>query len=507
MYMLDHKAGELEARAVAGKEGLVVAGYRQKVGQGITGRAAERGERVLIPDVRAEPNFIACVPNIRSELVLPVWCAGELAGVLNIESDRLNAFDETDIVALEALAGQLGVALENARLFTETTRRASQLEALRQIGLEISAQLELNQVLESIVRRAIELLNGSSGGMYLYNPQQDVLEWTVAIGENLTPIGTILRRGEGVSGKVLDTNAPLVVDDYHHWEGRAAIYADYPFASVVGVPVRWGDEFLGVLDVLADSVGAFSEDDVNLLTLVAAQAAVAIHNARLYEQARRDAETKAVLLKEVNHRVKNNLTAIIGLLYTERRRASFEKHPMYQDFIETIVNRVQGLATVHNLLSASEWQPVRVDELATRLIRVARHAAPAGKEVYAEVAPSPLRIPASHVNNLALVLNELATNSIKHALAAQDAIRLAVDIAPAEDGQSVQITFRDDGPGYPEAVLGGEAENVGLYLVKMLVRDGLRGELSFHNEGGAVTVIRFALEEPLPARAPALRAG
>ncbi|MFQ5577816.1 MAG: GAF domain-containing protein, partial [Anaerolineae bacterium] len=289
MYILDHEAGELEARAVAGKAGLVEPGYRQKVGQGITGRAAARGEQVLVPDVSAEPGFIACVPGIRSELVLPVWCAGQLAGVLNIESDRLNGFDEADIVALEALAGQLGAVLENAR-------RAAQLEALREIGLEISAQLELNRVLESIVRRAIELLNGSSGGMYLYRPRQDALEWTVAIGKNLAPTGTLLRRGEGVSGKVLATNAPLVVDDYHHWEGRAEIYAGYPVTSVVGVPVRWGEEFLGVLDVLADCVGAFSEDDVALLNLLAAQAAVAVHNARLYEQARRDAETKATLL-------------------------------------------------------------------------------------------------------------------------------------------------------------------------------------------------------------------
>jgi len=138
LYLLDQAAGDpstdselalsavkgrvLEARGVAGQVGLADRGYRQPVGQGIVGRAAERGEEVLVGDVSREPDFIPCVPGIRSELALPIRVAGAVAGVLNVESEQLDAFDEADVIALKALAGQIGVALENARLYEETRR-------------------------------------------------------------------------------------------------------------------------------------------------------------------------------------------------------------------------------------------------------------------------------------------------------------------------------------------------------------------------------------------------
>ncbi len=194
----------------------------------------------------------------------------------------------------EVLATVKGV-LEKQRLVWEKRRaeealrnRTAQLEALRQIGLEITAELDLDALLRSIVSRAVELVGGDSGGLYLYRPERDVLEWTMAVGPHLAPIGTVLRRGEGLSGKVWETGQPLIVDDYQHWEGQAAIYEGYPFKATVGVPIRWGEKFLGVLDVLADPRHTFSPADAELLGLFATQAAIAIENARLYEASQRE---------------------------------------------------------------------------------------------------------------------------------------------------------------------------------------------------------------------------
>ncbi|MEE8389707.1 MAG: GAF domain-containing protein, partial [Anaerolineae bacterium] len=107
--------------------------------------------------------------------------------------------------------------------------------------------------------------------------------------------GTAIRPGEGIAGKVWESGEPLTVDNYRHWEGRTTVYDDYNFQAVVGVPVRWGSadaggEPLGVLDVLADAPRTFSPDDVKLMCLFAAQAAIAIQNARLYEQVQQHAE-------------------------------------------------------------------------------------------------------------------------------------------------------------------------------------------------------------------------
>jgi PAS domain S-box-containing protein len=173
---------------------------------------------------------------------------------------------------------------ERKRAEEEIRQRTAQLEALREVGLKLTAQLDLDALLHSIVSRAIELLGGTAGGLYLYRPDRDVLEWSVPVGSNLAPIGTILHRGEGLAGKVWETGESFAVDDYQQWEGRAAIYEDRRFRAVVGAPVRWGDEFLGVLNVLADPPGAFSSAHAEMLSLFAQQAAIAIRNVRLYDQ-------------------------------------------------------------------------------------------------------------------------------------------------------------------------------------------------------------------------------
>jgi PAS domain S-box-containing protein len=193
------------------------------------------------------------------------------------------------ITELEALETERKQAEEKIQ------QRTAQLEALRQVGLELTAQLDLDTLLHSIASRAIELLQGNSGGLYLYRPEQDVLEWAVAIGPNLAPPGTVLLQGEGLSGRVWETSESLIVNDYQDWEGKAVLYEGYPWTAVVGVPVRWGEEFLGVLDVLADSPRTFSWDDAELLGLLATQAAIAIQNARLFEQEREQQELAEAL--------------------------------------------------------------------------------------------------------------------------------------------------------------------------------------------------------------------
>jgi PAS domain S-box-containing protein/putative nucleotidyltransferase with HDIG domain len=203
-------------------------------------------------------------------------------------------------------------------------QHAAQLEALRQVGLELTAQLDLDALLLSIVSRAVELVKGVSGGLYLYRPEEDALEWAVAVGPILTPIGTFLCQGEGLSGKVWETGEPLIVDDYQAWEGQAAVYEGYPFRALVGVPVHWGDEFLGVLDVRADPPHTFSPADAELLSLFATQAAIAIRNARLHEETRRRLEYMRAL-RSVD-------TAIT---------ASMDLHPTLNTLLDQAISQLQ----------------------------------------------------------------------------------------------------------------------------------------------------------------------
>ena len=212
---------------------------------------------------------------------------------------------------------------------------------------------------------------------------------------------------------------------------------------------------------------------------------------RLCERAQRDAEIKATLLQEVNHRVRNHLLAIIGLLYAERRYAETTDQAAYRAITQNLMNRVNGLTTVHSLLAASEWAPLLLSDLAGQVVRSSLQMLPRHKGVSVEVPPSPVRVTPDQALILALVINELTTNTVKHAVQERDTAHIAVGISLEDGDDTVRLEFRDDGPGYPEDVLQLERYRVGFDLIQKMVRQGLRGELSLHNDDGAVAVIRF----------------
>jgi len=253
--------------------------------------AIQSRKPLVIPDTHQHPRWVVLdeMAWTRSTVMVPICLRDRVLGLLTLDSDTPGEFSAQDAQRLQPLASAAAIALENARLFTATRRQAEQLEALRQVGLELTAQLDLDALLHSIVSRAVELLGGTAGGLNFYRPEQETLEWTAAVGPDVAPVGTVLHRGEGLSGRIWETGGPITVDDYQHWEGRAATWEGYPVWAAVGVPVRWGEEFLGVLIVASSSPRTFSPADAELLSLLATQAAIAIRNARLYEETQRRA--------------------------------------------------------------------------------------------------------------------------------------------------------------------------------------------------------------------------
>jgi two-component sensor histidine kinase len=214
---------------------------------------------------------------------------------------------------------------------------------------------------------------------------------------------------------------------------------------------------------------------------------------KLYTQTEQDARTKAELLNEVNHRVKNNLMAVQGLLLAERRQADPEGRPFVERAIDSISGRIDGLLTVHKLLSASQWGPMRISDLSETIISRVLSGAQNGCHVSLEVVPSAIEVSPRQASSLALVLNELATNTVKHALQGRSLAGVRVE-ANAE-GDDIRIAYSDDGPGYPERVLGSGRPAVGMRLVYQLVTETLRGRLELASEGGAVTILHIKVEE------------
>jgi PAS domain S-box-containing protein len=191
------------------------------------------------------------------------------------------------------VTGTVQDVTERKKVEEALRKRSAQLESLRQINLRLTVVLDLHDLLQSITENAVRLLEGTAGGFCLHRPDLHLLECVVAVGSNTLPIGTLVRRGEGLSGQVWQTGETLIVDDYQQWAGKQVTSPVHAWGSVVGVPVRYarevlGEEFLGVLNVMVEAPRCFSPEDAALLSLFASQAAVAIRNARLYQLAHRE---------------------------------------------------------------------------------------------------------------------------------------------------------------------------------------------------------------------------
>jgi PAS domain S-box-containing protein len=501
VWLIEPETDELVCRQATGPQSEIVRGWRLALGEGLAGWVARSGESLIVPDTQADERHFKGVDQqtglaLRSILTIPLRVKQDAIGVLQVVDTEVDRFSPTDLTLLEPLAASAASAIENARLFEQEREQRELSEALEEAAAAVGSTLELEQVLDRILGQVERVVSGNAFSIVLIEDDAARLaRWRgyKLPGEETQPLRFEIPITKYPNlMKMARTGKPVIVPD-------TAVDSDWvPAArdqgwrrSYVGAPIQVGGVVVGFLNVSGTRPGQFGPADARRLEAFATHAAIAIENALLYEQALQDAETKAVLLREVNHRVKNNLTAIIGLLHAERRRAGMEEQAVYQAIMQDLVNRVQGLATVHSLLSASEWAPLLLSEVTAQVIRSSLRMLPRDKHISADVTPSPVRVTPDQAHNLALVINELTTNTVKHALQERDTAHITVRIALEDEDDTVLFEFRDDGPGYPEELVRLERYNVGLDLARNMVRKGLGGELSLRNDQGAVAVIQF----------------
>lgn len=262
--------------------------------------------------------------------------------------------------------------------------------------------------------------------------------------------------------------------------------------SCVNIPLIFEGEIIGSLNLGAETKEAFSSESVEIVQEVANSLAIAIVQTRLHEQTRKDAETKTILLREINHRVKNNLSSIMGMLYAEKEHVKAEETQVFHSILNDLLVRVRGLSAVHDMLSDSEWKPLLMSELIEKIIYASLQSIPYNKHISVEVTcRSDIRTSPTHSHHLAMVINELATNTVKYALEDRDKVQITVR-SETQDNR-IKIVYQDNGPGYPDEVLkkGLQSGNVGFKLINGIVCRTLEGSLSLYNDRGAVTVIEF----------------
>jgi PAS domain S-box-containing protein len=377
--------------------------------------------------------------------------------------------------------GKVTGAIEVAVDITERSKtefalrqRTAQLETLRQIGLELTAELGLNTLLESIVVRAVQLLGGDAGSLYLYRADEGVLELAIRQGEVAIPAKQKLRRGEGLPGQVWETGRAWTMQDYGRWQERTVAVNGESYAAIVAVPIKLGGEFLGVLNVGIHKESIGFDADEELLGLFATQVAVAIHNARLHEQIQgyatqleqrvRDRtqalveandrlqeldRLKSKLIDDISHELRTPVTSI-GLYLDLLERGNEARRPYYIEVLhqqkERLATLIEGIIKISRLRllnTDAAFTAVNLNSVVYQLLETqTAHAQVTGLQLYFTPAAN-LPLVKGDTQQLGDVVTNLVANAILYSASGQIHIRTFAD-----EGR-VWLEVQDTGIGIP----------------------------------------------------------
>lgn len=286
VYLLDAERGELSIAYSVGYPEDVQRTLRLKVGEGLVGAAVAEGKPILVNDVRSDPRFVESVPGSNAELVVPLRRKGHIIGALNLLSDTIGEFTSDDEAMLRQFGAHVAVAIENARLFEQERRYISTLETLAEIGREFGAILDLDALLTRIAQLTRRVIDYRTFGILLLNEDTLELEMKTAVRFGDTTLLPRVKVGTGLVGYAALYKEAVLVPDVSV-DPRYIKVVENTRSELV-IPLLVKDRCIGVFDLESPELDAFNKSDVEVLTLLASQAAVAIENARLYETIRRN---------------------------------------------------------------------------------------------------------------------------------------------------------------------------------------------------------------------------
>jgi sigma-B regulation protein RsbU (phosphoserine phosphatase) len=305
ILLLNEKVQELRIRFQTGHAREVADRIRVKVGDGVTGVAAQRREAVLVDDVTKEPKYISAVPDVRSELAVPLIVKNRLIGVIDIESYEPNKFTDEHARLLTLIASRMAIGIENARLYTRTTKQARTLVLLNEIAVELTSILNVDDLLKRIAELLSRLIDYQMFSILLVDPAEKKLQhrFSLRFQENIQ-LKHDVPLGKGVVGYAAQHKQAVLVPDVS--KDSRYISLNPETRSELAVPLIYKDNVIGVLDLEHTRKGFFTEDHRRTITTLAAQLAIAIENARLYEQIARQEkrlERDLALARELQFRL------------------------------------------------------------------------------------------------------------------------------------------------------------------------------------------------------------
>ena len=432
---------------------------RLRVGsEGITGWVAHTGKPVLATDVTRDSHYVWMEGSLtKSELTVPISVKGKTIGVLDVQSQHLDDFEQTDLEIMQAIASQTGVAIENARLFSEiqrllkeTQQRANELTIINSVQRVLASKLDVQSIYDLIGDTFHDFFDAHVVMISTYDSLSDSVEHRYAIerGERVISPGT--HPPGGFRSKIVQTKQPVLVNTNVAEEaarlGQPTLPGTTTPKSWLGVPILENGEVVGILSVQnLDEENAFSESDIHLLETFSASMSIALENSRLYEQARHLAvlNERQRLSRELHDSVTQSLYGISLYAQAATGKIAIDQLDQANEYLNDIQNTAQeSLADMRLLIY--ELRPPILDKegliptLQNRLMSVENRA-----KIKSNIKSNlTKRLPSNVEEGLYHIAREALNNIIKHARAKNILINIQ------QMHKSVLMEIIDDGVGF-----------------------------------------------------------
>jgi len=297
-----------------------------RIGEGVTGWVARHGKPARVGDVTQDSRYVAARRGVKSELAVPLEVNGETRGVINVDSDRADAFSANDQDLLEQLAVQAAKVIHNTWLYEQLRLKVHLFESLSSVSRTINSTLNLDEALRVITREACELMRARMCSLMMLDESREWLDLRASYGAGEAYIKKPrLSVEESLLGVVARRKKPMQVANVQtssHYQ-NVAVARREGLISLLSVPLLFAGQSIGTLNVYTSRLYNFSNEEIRILSALAELSAIAIEKARLYErivdveeQLRQNEKLSALglLAAEVAHEIRNPLT-VMKLLY------------------------------------------------------------------------------------------------------------------------------------------------------------------------------------------------
>ena len=490
-----------------------------RVGEGITGWVAQTGKPALVGDVLLDKRYVSVRSAVRSELAVPLEVQGEVRGVINVDSERTNAFSKDDLELLEELALLAAKVIHNTWLYEQLRLKVMLFESLSSVSRTINSTLNLDEALRAITKEACELMRARMCSLMLLDDTREWLDLRASFGAGDAYIKKPrLSLAESLLGVVLRRQKPLQVANvqadsrYQNVE----LARSESLVSLLSVPLIFSGQAIGTLNVYTARTYNFSNEEIKILSALAELSAIAIEKARLYErivdveeQLRQNEKLSALglLAAEVAHEIRNPLT-VMKLLYHSLDLKFAANDPRAKDS-EIIESKIEHLnKIVEQILDFARTTepnlaPVSLNELVDELGLLVRH----------KLSNQGIKLVRDLAEDLPLVLGDAPQleqaflNLILNATEAMAGggtltIRSRVVVADGKPAQ-VALEFKDTGAGMTadqqqrafKAVLAttkDKGTGLGLAIVGRIIETH-HGQIKIISRAGRGTTMRILL--------------